>query len=175
MALLVRKISRGKWPEEICELSSLAGDAISDIRTFDNSLSVWLVDSEDEIGAAMLALSASSKTESIEGITIVWIPVEKIEAKSILVKSDCPGDTIVSDLTGTHRDLSEITFKSLGILAEIIMDELIRQKHYKRFKRTEVRDALVKAYNDRRISEEKCTPKLLEEIKKAVKNQSPHS
>ena len=86
MALLVRKISRGKWPEEICELSSLAGDAISDIRTFDNSLSVWLVDSEDEIGAAMLALSASSKTESIEGITIVWIPVEKIEAKSILVR-----------------------------------------------------------------------------------------
>jgi hypothetical protein len=33
-----------------------------------------------------------------------------------------------------------------------------------------VRDSLVKAYIDNRISEEKCLPELLAEIKKAAEN-----
>lgn len=167
MAFLVRKISRSKWPEDICDLSCLAGDAISDIRTFDNTLSTWLVDSEDELGTAMLALSASSKTEKIEGITIVWIPLQSIEAKSIAINANSPGDTVVSDLVDMHRDLCNITYKSLGTIAEIVMKELIQKNHVMRYKRADVRKALIQAYKDKRISEERCTPKLLEEIQKA--------
>ena len=81
-----------------------------------------------------------------------------------------PGDTIISDLVGLHRDLYGITYKSLGDIATILMSELIDQKHYKRFSRSVVRDSLVKAYIDSRISEEKCLPELLAEIKKAAGN-----
>lgn len=166
MAFLVRKIARAKWPEEKCELSFLDGDAISDLRTTDNTLSLWYIDSEEELETAALALSASSKSEKIDSFTVVWVPLEEIQAKGLsVVKSD--GDTVVADLVKMHRDLNEITYGKLGSTAEVIMDALITEKHYKRFTRAQIKSALIEAYKTNRICVEKCNPKFLSEIEKA--------
>ena len=168
MAFLVRKIARAKWPEDTCDILDLCGDAISDLRTTGNTLSLWRIESEDDLPTAALALSASSKSDKIETISLVWISEDLLREKLIPIDEHSPGDTIVSDLVGLHRDLYGITYQSLGDIASILMSELIEQKHYKRYSRSVVKDALAKAYIDNRICEEKCLPELLVEIKKAA-------
>ena len=168
LAILVRKISRAKWPEEICPINILCGDAISDLRTTSNTISLWRVDSEEDLSTAMLALAASSKSSRIENVSLVWFPEETLLDKNIPLDTNSPGDTIISDLVQYHRDACEITYQSLGDLASIIMTELIVKKHYIRFGRAEVKKALATAYKNNRIAEEKCTPDLLDEIKKAA-------
>lgn len=163
MTLLVRKISRAKWPSQECSIDEIFADAIGDLKTTNNTLSFWEISSEEELEAAALALSASSKSERLETISIVWIPKEDLTDSNILIKSDNPGDTVIEDLAQKHRDLYKITYKSLGILARFINDEIMKN-HCKRYTRKEVRIALAQAYKDNRICIEKCNPTLLKEI-----------
>lgn len=165
MAFLVRKISRGKWPNEPVQKEEIEADAISDIRTTKNTLSLWRVESEAEIESAVLALSASSKSEQIETIDIVWIPESVFDNYGIEISEETPGDTVVEDLANNHRDLIHITYKTLGDIAEIITKEILDQAHYKKVTKSKVKELLINAYKDKRILEEKCTPKMLEKIK----------
>ncbi len=164
MAYLVRKISRAKWPEQICKVTDIMADAISDIRTSGNTLSVWKIDSLEQLDEAALALAVSSKTSKIEKMDIVWIDEECFHSKGIsIVEAD--GDTAVGDLIKTHRDLCGLNYKLLGDIAEIIIGELLHNKNYKRYTKNSVQKALCNAYRNRRIEEEKCTPELLKEIR----------
>lgn len=167
MSYLVRKISRGKWPNEEIDKDLLEGDTISDLRTTKNTLSLWKVDSEEELESAVLALSASSKSESIEAIDIVWIPESVLMEASMTISDAVPGDTVINDLSMTHRDLTCVTYKSLGDLAEIITHEIVSNRHHKKITLGKVRKALAKAYKEKRIAEEKCTPLMLEKIRQA--------
>lgn len=169
MAFLVRRIARAKWPEEICEICDLDGDAISDLRTTDNTLSLWYIDDESQLEKAALALAASSKSEKIDSFSVVWMPVEDVAEKGLsIVETD--GDTVVSDLIKSHRDLSDVTYSRIGDTAEIILKELISNKHVRRFTRSEIKKVLIDAYNSQRLAIEKCNPRLIEEIQKAINN-----
>lgn len=168
LAILVRKIARAKWPDELCGIDKLNGDAISDLRTTNNTISLWRVASEAELPSAMLALSASSKSSKVENVSLVWFPEAAILERNIRLDSETPGDTVISDLASLHCDACEITYKSLGDLASVLMLELIQEKHYKRYSKAEVKKALVNAYKDKRISAEKCMPSLLDEIQKSA-------
>ena len=51
MALYVRKISRAKWPEDVSEFNNIAelkSDALADLRTQNNTLSFWKIESESD-------------------------------------------------------------------------------------------------------------------------------
>jgi len=167
MALLVRKISRGKWPDNPCSINCLQADAISDLRTQGNTLSVWRVENLNEIDEAVLALAASSKTERIETITIVWEDEEVFLKKGITVNDTVEGDTVVTDLRPKHRDLSDLSYDSLGVISEIIMNSL-NSSNTKRIPRQDVKKILVNAYKNDRISEEICTESLNSELLNAV-------
>lgn len=166
MALLVRKIARAKWPDVICPMDGIQGDAISDLRTRGNTLSVWRIDGLEELDEAILALAASSQTSAIENMCVVWIPEEEFVKNGILIDDGIKGDTIVKDLEETHRDLIQINYRSLGIISEIIMNEVI-SNHYKRVGKGAVKKALVQAYLAHRITENICTDTLLGEVRKA--------
>lgn len=168
MAFFVRKISRNKWPSNMCDINDLSADAISDLRTTNNTLSIWRVDSEDELEHAILALAASSKVSRIENMSIVWIDEKELEKYGIKISDKEPGDTVVDDLKRTHRDICDVTYKSLGDIARIILSEINEKEHVKRITKTEVRNLLVSAYNDKRLLEEKCMPELIDEIKKYI-------
>ena len=166
MSILVRKISRGKWPTEIREKNEFDGDTISDLRTTSNTLSLWRIKSEEDMESAFLALSASSKSETIEKIDVVWISEETLRKNGLTLVDDM-GDTVVDDLANTHCDVANVTYKTLGDLAVIIAEEVINNNHCKRLTASKVKRILAKAYSERRIAEEKCTPEMLNEIKKA--------
>ena len=115
--------------------------------------------------SAALALAASSKSEKIDSFTVVWIPVEDIKRKGLsIVESD--GDTVITDLVKTHRDLSGITYGKLGNTAELILEQLTSNNHVKRFTRAELKKALAEAYLDDKICLNKCNPNFIVELQK---------
>ena len=171
MALLVRKIARGKWPDNPCSINCLQADAISDLRTQGNTLSVWRVENSDELEEAILALAASSKTEKIETITIVWADEEVFLKNGITVTDTVEGDTVVTDLRPKHRDLSNLSYESLGVISGIIMNGL-NSSNTKRVPRLDVKKILVNAYKNNRISKEICTENLNIELINAVNKVS---
>ena len=61
MPLLVRKINKAKWQQIDLTISNDAsGDAITNcLKTKSNTLSVWMIDSENQIDDAFLALLAN--------------------------------------------------------------------------------------------------------------------
>lgn len=165
MALYVRKISRAKWPKDVSEFNNIAelkSDALADLRTQNNTLSFWKIESELDLESAILALSASSSTSKIENVSIIWIEEEAIKSKGFIIDENAPGDTVVQDLKDAHRDLCELTYASLGTVAEIIIQSLKDEK-YKRYPRNTVKQLLVKAYQDNRVLE---TALIVEELKK---------
>lgn len=167
MAYFVRKISRAKWPDEECDVSVLNADAISDLRTTANTLSVWKIDELDELDNAVLALSASSKSERIETINVVWITEEEIKANGIDIDEDVPGDTVIESLVSSHRDLCNLSYSSIGQISKLIMQE-IAHNNCKRYTKSQVKNVLVRAYSDDLITAEKCQKQLLLEIRKAA-------
>lgn len=169
MAYLVRKVSRAKWPDDMCNPSEIPGDAISELRTTKNTLSLWRIEDESDLKSAALALAASSSTSKIEQVSVVWIPEELFAKNGIQLDDSSPGDTVVFDLANTHRDLCNVTYSTLGDVAQIIMNAIVKEGHYRRFKKSEIKEALVKAYTEERIKEEKCQKELIEEIKKKSK------
>lgn len=164
--LLVRKISRGKWPEEcICPIEQLRADALSDLRTSGDTLSVWKINDINDMDNAVLALAASSKTEEIEHVHVIWTEEENLKNKGINLDGTQKGDTIVVDLQDKHINLIKLNYSFLGIIASIIMQEL-SQDHARRFPKAYVKNLLVQAYIDKRISQEICTEKLLKQLQK---------
>ena len=165
MGYYVRKISRSKWPDKPCDIKLLKSDAIADIRTQGNDLSVWKIDDLSQLDHAALALACSSKTEKIESITLVWIDEDEIIRYGIDVDATQPGDTIIPDLAVGHRNFSNLTYGKLGDISNLIMKE-IGTDCCKRYTRSTLRDFFKSAFDDHKIDEAKCMPKLLEDIKK---------
>lgn len=165
MAFLVRKVARAKWPEELCNTTDIPGDAIADLRTTNNTLSLWRIESEDELEKAALALSASSKTERIENVSLVWIPEKDFEEKGLVLDKSSAGDTVISDLVNTHCDLCDLSYGSLGTVASTIMKGILKEGHYKRYSKKEIKTFLVNAYLENKIEESKCKTSLIDEIK----------
>jgi len=90
MSFLVRKIARGKWPDNDYPLVNIPEDIPAkfslDLRSNDdNSLSFWYIDSEneDDLKEAVLALATGPQVDSVDNIDIVWLDREQLEKKLI--------------------------------------------------------------------------------------------
>lgn len=162
MSYYVRKISRAKWPDNNCDINVLPADAISDLRTTGNSLSFWRIDSLCDLDKAALALAASSKSDRIENISLIWIDEEEIIRDGLSTESSA-GDTIVEDLASLHRDCVGLTYASLGSLSSMIVKSL-QLNQYQRYTKKEIKTVLLEAFRDSRISKERCHPELYEQL-----------
>lgn len=96
------------------------GDAISDLRTKKNTLSVWLANSEEEIEIAVVALALGR--DEIQKITYVLIDEQDLRGIEIETSDENEGEARGLDehLLKNHRDLVEIDHKHIGLLAEYI-------------------------------------------------------
>ena len=167
MAFYVRKISRAKWPDQPCDIKELRSDAVSDIRTQNDSLSVWKIDNIDELDEAVLALAGSSKSECIETVSVIWIEDSELKGLNISIDDSEPGDTIVLAKEMDHRNLVKLTYHKMGDISKVIMKE-IADNHYKRYTKGTLKAIFGKAYRENRINKEKCLPKMIAEIEKAA-------
>ena len=131
MPFLVRKINKAKWYQiDIQTENDVKADAITNcLKTTKNNLSVWRIESEDNLHEAILALVANQ--DHLDTIDVVILEESTLlDYKLNIVAS--PGDTPVESLIGAHRDISDLTYTKLGIVKDHIV-ERIRNDKIKRY------------------------------------------
>lgn len=123
MAYLVRKVGISHWPDgENCFFScrdNLPADAISELNTQDNALSVWKIDDESEV--EKIGLSFISTLSKRQGkIRLVILPFSDIEQNFDLQNSPEDGLTAIPSAKQYHYNIKSLTYSKLGEIAELI-------------------------------------------------------
>lgn len=161
MSFYVRKITKGKWSYADCELMDTPGDAVTDLKTSGNALSVWKIDSveEEEINKAIMALATSSRIQNIETIDIVYISEEVLVQHGLVMDDTQLGDTAITALGGLHRNVTGVTYSVLGEVTSMIRS-LVETQH-KRVTGPKLKKMLKKEFDQGHIDTKKCHEKLL--------------
>lgn len=152
MPELARKINAAKWRQVNLETTTdVSADAItSSLKTQDNALSFWEIESEEHLDQAALALAAAA--QRLETFDVVRVSKTDLHDTGLrLSKSE--GKTEVEDLRGTHFDIIELTYTKLGLLANHIVSSF-KESKVKRYTADELRSLLNKAIQDGRLRKE---------------------
>lgn len=101
--------------------ATTAGDVISDLRTRNNTLSVWCADSDEDINDAIVAMSLNRT--GLSKIVALLIDEADLNAMQISCSDEIIGDApgAIESIKKKHRDLLEIDYKRLGDLSGYMM------------------------------------------------------
>lgn len=101
--------------------ATTAGDVISDLRTQNNTLSVWRADSPEDINDALVAMSLN-RTDVSKIIALLLDENDLLEMQ-INTSDKNPGIApgAVETIKQKHRDLMEIDYKRLGELSDYML------------------------------------------------------
>ena len=147
---LIRRISRAKWGEieELINNSDVSADAITNcLRTYNNNLSVWYIESVNDLEKAILALITGKDQDKLSTLHIVIID-EDVAMKKGLTLANTDGNTVVKGLVDTHRDLTNLTYTKLGIVKDLIIDCLGKDE-VQQFTKRKLKEIITKALNER--------------------------
>lgn len=179
MSLLVRRIARAKWDsfdtkiETKKSLKSLlvkvgiikpfadvSADAITNcLKTNDNTLSVWEIEDETEINDAILALVTGKKQEKFSTIHYVIIDKNTLNNNG-LTAVDFDGDTVVEDLVKKHKNISNLSYSSLGLMKNIILD-CISSNKVNTITRAQQKELVVSAIENGRLMKDALNSNLV--------------
>jgi hypothetical protein len=124
--ILIRKINKAKWKQnDICNGESVSADAITlCLKTSGNTLSTWKV-TEDSIENGVLAIILPN--DFLDSIDVVLLTSERLESEGIKIKQTNV-DTMYQDYSDKHYDLIDLNYDSLGVVADLIVDEFKANK-----------------------------------------------
>lgn len=108
--------------------ATTAGDVISDLRTQNNTLSVWRADSQEDINDALVAMSLN-RTDVSKMIALL-LDESKLSAMQIDFSDAQPGKApgAIESIKQKHRDLIEIDYKRLGELSNYML-KIVHEKN----------------------------------------------
>ena len=156
---LLRKITKAKWLDlPWLRAGDVPADALVDLRTQKNELSVWRVDPDEANLNAVIAALASNGTDRIANLDYVLLEDEVVAGLGIqCVKTD--GDSPHLDANVRwHCDLVELTATNVVRLAEEMKR---REAEHKRLFPGRVKTILVSALQAGELQRAAVTPKLL--------------
>lgn len=145
-----------------------ADTVIAEMKTEKNKLSVWLINNEDDLNDAFVALASN-------GDSLSTIDAVKIDEKDLVSLNfdDELGDTPTYRINDKHRNITGLNYESMGVvLASII--EGIKNSNSIRMTKPKLRELLVNAYKDEKLNIDDMSPKIVGEIEKVLKT-SIHS
>ncbi len=122
MPFWVHKIAETKWRQNrVFEGEDFSADAITSMRTRNNTLSMWEIANPSQLDDATLAIiSAGDKLDSID--VVMLDPIDIIHAGLLVEKTE--GRTALQGFTAKHYDIEELTYTSLGTVAQIIVNAI---------------------------------------------------
>ncbi len=149
VSLLVRKIDKGKWLQtDICAGEDVSADAITNcMKTTNNNLSVWKIESENKMDEAVLAMVSAH--DHLETIDIVPLNREYLREKGIDSEPTI-GLSHVEGLRRIHHDLCHLSYRKLGLIAYHIVD-IIREQRVKRYTAGRLKEILGNAVRGERL------------------------
>lgn len=162
MPFVVRKIDYIKWTQRrILEGEQPSADAITNcMKTTNNTLSLWSVDDENEIEEAVLAIAA--QFSDLDTIDILTIDPSLIKDRGLSIQK-CLGMTPYKSFAERHLDVVELDYKSLGLMAEVIIESL-RQDRWKRIFLSHLKTIISKGVDEGKIQWSDLKKKVREKI-----------
>ncbi len=136
MSFLLRKVSFAKWePNKDKNSDEFTADAITGCtRTMQNTLSVWNSNSmdfdADEVKDLVVALAITMQRP--DAIDLLWLEQAWLEENGIDINAT-PGDSLYQAINSKHRDLQNLSHKSLAIVGEHIVERLKTPDNYKKW------------------------------------------
>jgi hypothetical protein len=161
MPLLVRRINRAKWEQIKSEdYEDVSADAITNcLKTSNNELSVWKINNETELENAILALITGKSQEKLSTLHYVILNEEFVLQNGLELKNTS-GDTAVETLKNTHSDISNLTYKKLGIVKTLIL-ESIKSEQCSFFSKKQLKEIIQKALLHGIVDKELLNEKLV--------------
>lgn len=158
MPYLIRRINRAKWDET--QDGEVSADAITnDLKTYQNDLSVWLISNQQELDKAVLALVTGAKQTKLSTLHIVLIDEDLIASNGLDLK-ETPGDTVVTSLINSHRDIGNLTYSKLGTVKNLILDG-IKNDNYALFTKKQLKDLVKSAIESGELIKDNLNTELI--------------
>lgn len=165
----VRKISRGKWPEENiinqAGLEDVEADTLTiDLKTDHNTLSVWQVDDDTELDDIFVALG--SNMDNISTIFIVKLDQNDLLSRGIVL-DDQEGNVPVLGINDKHHNIVNLNYVNMAEIIDTILIGLKEEEWSKRTK-SNMKKLLCKAYLEGKLDIDNMSASLVKEIEKAL-------
>jgi|SRR5690554_2767939 len=162
MSFLVRKINKAKWYQiDIMESDEVSADAITNcLKTTKNTLSVWHIETEDDLEKAVLAIVANQ--DHLDTIDVVILDEPSLTNYNLNIVAS-PGETPVKSLIEAHRDIAELSFTKLGQVKEHIVQRIRNQK-LKRYTVSSLKKILTNAINEGLLKKEDLNESIRQKI-----------
>lgn len=162
MSLLVRKINKAKWLQnDIINGEDVSADAITNcIKTTSNTLSTWRIDTEAALDEAALAIVSSH--QHLDTFDVVWVSQAQLETEGIRIQNT-PGVTPIADLVDRHANVADLTYKSLGKVANCIVKCFLENK-VRRYSVSQLKKLLRDAINSGKLQVERLEPSIADKL-----------
>jgi hypothetical protein len=157
VSFLLRKISKAKWLIDPELGNELQADALNDLRTGNNRLSVWFIET-DHANLNQVITALASNRERVEKVDYVLIDMTTLNQHSFTLRN-IVGDTPYEAANSFHRDLENLRARQILDLALMIQ---VSTKN--RVAEKEVRQLLTRALNDGLLDESLIKQTLLAEL-----------
>lgn len=146
--MIIRKIDAiTKWnnPKTVNRPDpTVPGDTLSELKTRENKLSVWLANTQEDIEDAVVALSLSRDDPG--RLCFVMLDESTLSDMEIAVLDDEEGDVqgASEEILKKHRNLVELDHKRLGLLADYMIKQASNINNRKIFTEPQVKIILNK-------------------------------
>ncbi len=161
MAFLVRKIIRNLWVSgDVVPWSpmNIKADTITkDLRTSSNNLSLWRIESLEDMPQAVIALTANF--DHLQGIDMVAIDEMDLRSRGLSI-GQSPSGTPVVDLRDTHRNVTDLTLEKLSAFALCVFSA-VDAGQVRSYSAKQVKGMLNEAISVGRINTNALKPSLL--------------
>ena len=160
MPSLLRIISKQKWlappwlPSE-----ELPADPLSDLRTSENSLSVWLVSDEESLERVIASLAA--KRNKPDKFDYVLIDYDDVGELGITISQEAE-ETADPEIAPLHHDLVYLTVNTVTALAHLIWERCARE----RLLPQQIAEMIARAVSKGRIPRDKLAEKIVSYLEK---------
>jgi hypothetical protein len=142
---ILRKIRTQKWASKGYKWlgeGELQADALVDLATKGNELSIYLVNDDNSNLEQVVAAMAVANTQRIDNFDYALFDDECLSRVGMKIKVT-HGNTPDGEVNGLHRDLEELTVEKLIALADVIKSKARRERVPEKRVRTLVANGIV--------------------------------
>ena len=144
--------------------AKVCGDAITDLKTSSNMLSVWNVDGENQIEESVAVIALGR--DRLDKVSYVMLENEAIEDEIKLLLENNAGKCkaiIKEDILYRHRDIVELDSSQLESLAAYMLDRVNQeQSDFKDL--DDLKKIIARMIDEKKIDPNKINDKLKKEL-----------
>lgn len=139
-----------------------ADTVLAELKTDKNKLSVWKVETENDLNDAFIALCANCNSIA----TIDAVKIDEKDLEELVIEKE-EGNTPTVGINGNHRNIVELNYKTLG---DVIMSIVcgIQKNGYVRKTKGEMITLLTEAYFSNKLEFDKLESSVKEKILKTI-------